>query len=99
MQEKLILSGGMRSEKPDRCRAIGLLSKESLQTTMTPSHLDSLLDGRPSSILFKQPFDNHGVVRLISEQQPPLFLLAEWNEMIHRMRVSAAGSLDAVVHG
>jgi len=63
------------------------------------AHLDSLMKGQPSSLLFKQPFDSHSADQLRSEQQPPLFLLAEWNEMIQSIRESAAGSLDAVVPG
>ena len=65
----------------------------------TRAHLDSLMKGRPGSFLFKQPFDNHGADRLRSEQQPPWFLLAEWDEMLQRSREFAAGCLDAVVPG
>jgi hypothetical protein len=42
MQEKLILSGSMRSGKPYGCRALGLLSKESLQKTVTLGHTSTL---------------------------------------------------------
>ena len=63
------------------------------------AHLHSLMKGRPRSLLFKQPFDNHGAAQPRSERQPPWFLRAGWNEMIQRSRGSAGGSLEEVVPG
>jgi hypothetical protein len=61
--------------------------------------IDSLMKGRPSSLLFKPPFDNHGAARLRSEELPPWLLLAQWHEMIQSIRESAVVSLDAVERG
>jgi hypothetical protein len=61
--------------------------------------IDSLMKGRPSSLLFKPPFDNHGAARLRSEELPPWLLLAQWHEMIQSIRESAGVSLDAVERG
>ncbi len=63
------------------------------------AHLDSLLSCRLSLTLFRQPFGSHGAARPRSAQQPPWFLRAEWNEIIHMIGGSSAGSLDAVVPG
>jgi hypothetical protein len=65
----------------------------------TLAQLDPLMHGRLRWILFQLPFGSHGAVRPRSEQQPPLLLRAEQNEMIHRSRVSAAGCLGEVVPG
>ena len=56
------------------------------------AHLDSLMQGRPSSLLFTPPFGSHGAARPKSERQPPWFLLAKWHEMIQRSRASASAS-------
>jgi hypothetical protein len=63
------------------------------------ARLDSVLYVRLSFSLFRKPFDNHGAAQPRSEQQPLWFLRAEKNQMIHRIRESAAGSLDADVPG
>jgi len=63
----------------------------------TLAQLDPLMHGRLRWILFKPPFGSRGAVRPRSEQQPPLLLRAEQNEMIHRSRESAAGCLGEVV--
>jgi hypothetical protein len=63
------------------------------------AHLDSLLYCRLGFPLFRLPFGSHGAAQPRSEPQPPCFLRVEKNQMIQRIRGSAAGSLDEVVPG
>ncbi len=98
MREKQELPCSMRSGKLCACRARGL-PRELHKDDDILAHLDALLDRRLGFPLFRQPFGSHGAAQPRSEQQPPWFLRAEKNQMIQRLRVSAAGSLDAVVPG